>query len=414
MKLLLNTFRYVEPDKSKIITLLSVDRIGYDFTNNTYLMKLVNKQLVYENLDIFEYILQFFDENYINKQNDQGWTALMFAIRNSNKDKSCKIVKLLLDAGADVTKVNIKGFTPLMIASLYSGSDSSEDTVKILLEYGADVHYENDKGWTALIVCSRYTRYQSTEDTIKILLEAGADINHQRDDGWTPLIIASRQSNKDSTENTVKILLDAGANINIKTKTGINALMVSSSFSGTDSTENTVRMLLDAGSSVSEEYKDETILGYILREMYIKASKSTQKTVEMLIEAGSDVNKINSKIPKKYLQKILDYGFSLCHPNIREIFGDEYITQILPKIIYKIQMNGRIAGELIYKKDDIKFKPGSIGSKIVIASHMYDKMINKEWYNSLETDGIKDYLSIVDIDDAIDKINQYLNYNSNS
>ena len=46
-------------------------------------------------------------------------------------------------------------------------------------------------------------------------------------------------------------------------------------------------------------------------------------------------------------------------------------------------MNGRIAGELIYKIDDIKFKPDSMGSKIVMSSHMYEKMDNKKWYKSL-------------------------------
>ena len=38
----------------------------------------------------------------INQKNTEGWTALMYASRNSNTDSTEETVKMLIDAGADL------------------------------------------------------------------------------------------------------------------------------------------------------------------------------------------------------------------------------------------------------------------------------------------------------------------------
>jgi ankyrin repeat protein len=443
MTTLLNTFRYEEPDELDIYPCSDISKSG----GFTYLMKLVMNPLCAENIDIFEYILQFFDEDYINKQNHIGWTALMLASRNSktdssektvkmlldagadvnlqnedwtalmfasrysNNDSSEKTVKMLLDAGADVNLQNKDGCTALMFASRYSNKYSSEKTVKMLLDAGVDVDLKNEDGWTALMLASRYSNNDSSEKTVKMLLDAGADVNLQNKDGCTALMFASRNSNKYSSEKTVKMLLDAGVDVDLKNNCGWTALMLASRYSNSDSSEKTVKMLLDAGADVNLQNEDGwTALIFASRN---SKTVSSEKTVKMLLDADANVNLISTvSLQDKVL--LLDYGFSLYHPKVKDIFGDEYFVYILPRIIYKLRMNGRIAGELIYKNNDIRFKPGSIGSKIVMLSYMYDKMTNKEWYKSLKSNGIKDYLSIIDFDDAVNKINQYLSYNSNN
>jgi hypothetical protein len=69
-------------------------------------------------------------------------------------------------------------------------------------------------------------------------------------------------------------------------------------------------------------------------------------------------------------------------------------------------MKGRIEGELPYKLNDIKFKEGSMGSKIVKAGFSHQQLDVDEWMESLGD--IVDYLGIIDYEDAVNKINQYL------
>ena len=92
----------------------------------------------------------------INALDDYGYTALMYASRDGYTD----IVKLLIEAGADVNAPAIsmffvintvfgqkfgetlEGFTALMAASEYGHTD----IVKLLIEAGADVNAMTEKG----------------------------------------------------------------------------------------------------------------------------------------------------------------------------------------------------------------------------------------------------------------------------
>jgi len=105
-----------------------------------------------------------------------------------------KIVKILLKAGADPNKQNRDGWTALMMAARYSSPErgtSSEKTVEMLLTSGADPNKQDTVGGcTALMMAACYSsseRGTSSERTVEILLKAGADPNKQNDIGWTAL-----------------------------------------------------------------------------------------------------------------------------------------------------------------------------------------------------------------------------------
>ncbi len=72
----------------------------------------------------------------INKQDNYGYTALIYAAINNN----IEIVKLLLNAGADIDKQNNNGDTALILAAY----NNNREIVEILLDYGADEFILND------------------------------------------------------------------------------------------------------------------------------------------------------------------------------------------------------------------------------------------------------------------------------
>lgn len=138
-----------------------------------------------------------------------------------------------------------------MYFSEFSKTSSNEDIVKMLIDAGADLNIQTRDGWTALMLSAERSKKTSTENTVKMLIDAGANLNIQNRDGLTSLMGSSKNSNTTSTENTVKMLIDAGAELNLQDRLGINALIYASGFSKNYSTENTVKMLVEAGADLS-------------------------------------------------------------------------------------------------------------------------------------------------------------------
>ena len=152
----------------------------------------------FNNQDIFTYVedgnIQLV-KNYINSgydlniqnYNDDGYTPLIYAILKDNIEivelllnagADIKIVKLLLNADADVDKQNINGDTALIFAV------KNLEIVKLLLDSGADIDkqsYEDNWGFypykvtnggnTALIQAASNNR----REMIELLLDYGAD-----------------------------------------------------------------------------------------------------------------------------------------------------------------------------------------------------------------------------------------------
>ncbi|KAK2627022.1 hypothetical protein QTJ16_004197 [Diplocarpon rosae] len=85
--------------------------------------------------------------------------------------------------------------------------------VRMLAEAGVDVSVKDDTGQTSLHLAALCGH----NDTVLVLLDAGADIDAENQQGQTALFMAV----DNGEESTVKILLDAGADPNVKT--GISA-----------------------------------------------------------------------------------------------------------------------------------------------------------------------------------------------
>ncbi len=75
----------------------------------------------------------------VNIQNENGWTALIIAIYNNQKE----IVKTLLMNGADLNICNFKGTTPLMYAKSAFVKHNDPEILQLLLSFDVDI-YQKD------------------------------------------------------------------------------------------------------------------------------------------------------------------------------------------------------------------------------------------------------------------------------
>jgi len=185
----------------------------------------------------------------VNAFGVDGESAFHAAVHRGNE----AIIKILLDAGADIEKLTeynqsnpltiaastgnfeavntlikaganyniiIDNKTPLMIAAVLGGvvGDTLE-VMKVLIRAGADINTKNSNGWTALM----YAASRNNKEAVKMLISAGADVNAKTSDGWTALMKAAHSLL--NPKEIVKNLISAGADINAKDNNGWTATM---------------------------------------------------------------------------------------------------------------------------------------------------------------------------------------------
>ena len=103
-----------------------------------------------------------------------------------SQPEEARIVRALLDAGADPTVATADGTTPLMVAAGLGHSTfvkapeslpsaSAEEVVRMLVEAGADVNRTNEAGFTAL----HGAAFRGVTAVAEYLVGQGADINAQ-------------------------------------------------------------------------------------------------------------------------------------------------------------------------------------------------------------------------------------------
>ncbi len=138
------------------------------------------------------------DVNIVDKGIDS--TALAQAVQLDNRE----LVKILLDAGADVNEKNRAGLTALM----YVGDDTSVEAVGDLIAAGAKVDIKDDEGKNAL----HHAASDASTEALQALIDAGASLDARDESGRTALMIAAQEGNEDN----VVALIKAGATVNLR------------------------------------------------------------------------------------------------------------------------------------------------------------------------------------------------------
>ena len=131
----------------------------------------------------------------LNTQNVvQGATALWCA----STGNYVEIVKMLLEAGADVNKPTTTGSTPLRGAAF----NGHCDVMEVLITKGADLNYANVVGQSPLLIAVMRGHLKATE----LLLDKGADCNQRTIHNHSVVHLAAGKGHLE----ILKMLLDRG------------------------------------------------------------------------------------------------------------------------------------------------------------------------------------------------------------
>jgi ankyrin repeat protein len=137
-----------------------------------------------------------------NRLNRLGATAFLLGAKNTDLE----VLKVLLDAGADINIPSADGTTALMVAaglamwyvgedggSLPGQEDEAVEVVKLCVERGADVNAVNKMGETPL----HGAAFRGVNAIAEYLVEKGAKLDAKDMRGWTPLFVANGLSHGD-------------------------------------------------------------------------------------------------------------------------------------------------------------------------------------------------------------------------
>jgi ankyrin repeat protein len=205
---------------------------------------------------------------------DLGLTALHFATREGEFE----VVDLLIERGAPMDQQTI-GATPLHFAA-GTEADRSEIMAR-MLRAGVDVDTSDDSfRRTPLHVAA----YSGSLENVKFLLDAGANVNATTTDlGYTPLHLAAQRGYPEN----VRILLDAGANVNAAMYSGSLPLHIAAaeSVEQRPGLPDVVRLLIAADSNL------DAVDNQGRTPLHWAACKGQGEIAAILVEAGANTKK---------------------------------------------------------------------------------------------------------------------------
>lgn len=120
------------------------------------------------------------------------------------KNNDAKSIELMINNGADINiREPEKGFTPLMVAGFYGNTK----IIRLLVESGADINAVSVNGVTVLML----TCISSNATTVEYLLKNGADPNIVADKGITALLITKINPSPEEKSKIESVLKRYGA-----------------------------------------------------------------------------------------------------------------------------------------------------------------------------------------------------------
>ena len=205
----------------------------------------------------------------VNHCNSQNVTALHCAAKKGHT----KVVRVLIDAGADIDTRNDDGRSPLHCAS----TSGSLEVVKMLVEAGAGVDVTDDCVRTCLI----FAAYYGHTETVRYLVGLPeVDVNHCDSQNETALHYAAKKGHAE----VVQVLIDAGADIDTRNNDGHSPLHCAS----TSGALEVVKVLVEAGARANVTDDDGRTC------LFLAASKGRTETVRYLVGLPEvDVNHCN-------------------------------------------------------------------------------------------------------------------------
>lgn len=213
--------------------------------------------------------------------NDTDYTILWLAINKGNM----RVLKWLVDAGADVNHKSREGDTPLAFA-VY------KNDVKIVSYLLSSKTIKPDAPARDGVTPLMFAAQNGNAQIISMLIKSGAKPNAANKDGLTPMHGAASSGKVEA----IKALIKAGAKIDVPEKGGATPLMAAVNSNSVPAAE----LLIKYKAKINAQNKDG------LTPLLIAVTKNNKEMVSMLLSKGADktIKDKNGNSAKKYAEQM--------------------------------------------------------------------------------------------------------------
>lgn len=184
---------YDQKDNSVHNTMYTNQSYYIDY-NNIHHSRIYN-ELTYASKLVYDNKLSKLEElsiDEINQIDIYGNNSLHMACMLHNETA----VDILIRLGASINSKNMDSITPLHMASGFTYNKTvSVPIMKMLLDANADINSQNKWGWSALHIVAYDSYLHNDICTVKLLLDRSANINLITGSGFTPLYLYSLSAN---------------------------------------------------------------------------------------------------------------------------------------------------------------------------------------------------------------------------
>ncbi|KAK6336859.1 hypothetical protein TWF718_009648 [Orbilia javanica] len=199
----------------------------------------------------------------VHIEGNNRYTPLWIAAINGHK----KVVKLLMEKGADLETKDNNGCTLLWIMAAHG----CEGVVRLLVEKGADLEARDDDGFTPLWIAVEC----GEERVARLLAKKGADLEARSDSGCTPLWVAAANDDEEISE----LLIYMGADPEAKNDSGCTPLWIAAASGCT----GVVRLLVESGVDLEARDDDGCT------PLWIAVERGHEAVVRVLASNGADL-----------------------------------------------------------------------------------------------------------------------------
>jgi len=247
-------------------------------------------------LDILELLLAKMDNRAVNFHPDVHDPQLL--LYAGIEKGLIHTVQFALAKGADINKIYFNGMTPLLTAAL----NGCEKVVKSLIDAGANVNQPNQNGSSTPLFLAAGKGHK---EIVRQLLANRADINKPNEYGVTPLSVAVYEGQVEA----VQLLIDAGADVNKVDHEGLHPLSIALVKGRWDILELLLANMDSRDVNSYSAVDDPQLL------LYAGIEKGLIHTVQFALAKGADIHKTN------------DEGWSSFHGAVQ--VGHDEIVQLL-------------------------------------------------------------------------------------
>lgn len=188
------------------------------------------------NYDLVKFLVEKgININHIQEDITGETTVLQYALLYYKVYKDDKMIRLLIDNGADLNYCDSIGNNEFVNELLDGMDEKYKDLLSCVLDKGIDLRKKGFSGNTALHRASSHWKINKNKSIIVKMVEKGADINVANDDGRTPFYnIINCVDLNDTDVEFIEGLIDKGADVNTVNKDGQSLLFVCKSVKVSD------------------------------------------------------------------------------------------------------------------------------------------------------------------------------------